>query len=167
MWKWLQDSADALRKLTLGFSSVILGMQILLVSYVVAGRYLFGQTPRWGEELALLCMVWFSLLSAVIAARDGKHIRIRVVFDRLPVGLQKVMRVVFVVFSQVFNLVLFVFGLRLAEVTSRSVLPGSGLSRSWLYIPLAVAGGLLFITMSLSIQAAYPVTNNKGEHTGD
>jgi TRAP-type C4-dicarboxylate transport system permease small subunit len=152
----LQRLADTLREAALRLSSVILACQIVIVGIVVAGRYLFDHTPSWGEELALLCMVWFSLLSAVVAARDGKHIRIRILFDLFPPSVRRVLTVFYVIFSLAFCAVLVVFGARLMALTATSQMPGSGLSRAWLYGALPVSGLLLFVTIPLSAHRLFP-----------
>ena len=43
---------------------VLLACQVLIVSGVAASRYILKHTPPWGENLALICMVWFCLLSS-------------------------------------------------------------------------------------------------------
>ena len=52
----------------------MLVVQLVVVSGVVIGRYVFSVTPAWGEEMALFAMVWFGLLSASIGVRDDTHL---------------------------------------------------------------------------------------------
>ncbi len=159
----LQKTADSMRTVATQLSSAILGLQTIILWIVVAGRYLFDKTPAWGEELALLCMVWFSLLSAVIAARDGKHIRIRLIFDLFPRSARRLLSVIYAIFSLVFCSVLVVFGIRLMALTSGSQMPGTGLSRAWLYGALPVSGILLFLTIPLSANRMFPSTGEDAE----
>lgn len=58
-----------------------LGMMLLLimtviVSWVVFSRFVLNKTPAWGEEGALLCMVWFGFLCMALGVRDNRHISI-------------------------------------------------------------------------------------------
>jgi len=54
---------------------VMLSIQIVSVMIVVIGRYCFNHTPAWGEELTLFCLVWLSLLGAIIPLYEHKHLR--------------------------------------------------------------------------------------------
>ena len=53
---------------------VMLLIQLVVVSGVVFGRYVYSYSPAWGEELALFAMVWFGLLSASTRVRDDAHL---------------------------------------------------------------------------------------------
>lgn len=44
-----------------------------IVVYVVAVRYLFGQTPFWAEELPRLLLVWVTFIGAIAAFARGTH----------------------------------------------------------------------------------------------
>lgn len=117
-----------------------MSMQVVIVVYVVAGRFLFNKTPRWGEELALLFMVWLSLLSAVLAVKNDLHIRVSIV-DRLfgERGV-KIRDTVYSLLCMAFSAALFVGGLRLTRMSARTILPGSGISLAWLNASICVAG---------------------------
>ncbi len=66
----------ALYRFVQALSALFLTGMVAVVCLVVFSRYVLNDTPRWGEEVALLAMVWFSLLSAVPAIWDNRHIRV-------------------------------------------------------------------------------------------
>ena len=63
-------------------SMSLLVLMTIVVAWVVFSRYVLGNRPAWGEEGALLCMVWFGFISMAIGVRDNLHISIDV-FDRI------------------------------------------------------------------------------------
>ena len=115
-------------------------MQVVIVVYVVAGRFILNKTPRWGEEIALVFMVWLSLLSASLAVKNDLHIRVTLA-DRL-FGERgcKIRDTVFALMCLAFSVFLFVGGYQLTRNFSRTILPGSGLSSAWLNLSICVAG---------------------------
>ncbi|MGD9124478.1 MAG: TRAP transporter small permease [Desulfarculaceae bacterium] len=57
--------------------SVIILLQVFF-------RYVVGASISWSEEAARYLMVWMGSLGAVVALRQGRHIGVRVLVDRLP-----------------------------------------------------------------------------------
>ena len=58
---------------------VLLACQVLIVSGVAASRYILKHTPPWGENLALICMVWFCLLSSAVAISEDLHLKVTLI----------------------------------------------------------------------------------------
>ncbi|KMY67653.1 hypothetical protein AAU61_07035 [Desulfocarbo indianensis] len=66
---------------------VALGLVMTLVILVqVFFRYAVYMPVPWTEELARYLMVWMGMLGAVAALRQGSHIGVRVLVERLPSG---------------------------------------------------------------------------------
>jgi TRAP-type C4-dicarboxylate transport system permease small subunit len=122
-------------------------VQVVIVCYVVAGRYIFKKTPAWGEELSLLCMVWFSLLSASLAVRDNTHIRMSIVDAIFPKKVLKFIDRIFYLLNVAFSLFMIIEGTKLTLLTVRSIMPGIGISISWLYVSVPIAGLSLMLTL--------------------
>jgi C4-dicarboxylate transporter, DctQ subunit len=53
------------------------------VSLELFSRVVIGYSFRWSEELSRYLLIWLTYLGAAGAARDGLHIRITFVLDRL------------------------------------------------------------------------------------
>lgn len=122
-------------------------VMVILTVYVVFGRYVLSKTPGWGEELPLLCMVWFSLLSAALAVNDDSHIRIQLFDTILPKKLVKGLKIVFHILNTLFAVFMAVEGIKLSMMTKMSVMPGMGISVAFLYMSVAVAGLALVLTL--------------------
>ena len=123
----------------------LLAIEVAIISYVVIHRYAFGGSPRGGEEFALLCMVWFSLLSAALAMRDNLHIRLSVLDRLYPATVRKALAFANNVLSLVFGVIFLVHGLALVEATAKAVLPASGWPRPVLLYSVPVTGALFVI----------------------
>lgn len=123
-----------------------LGLQVIVVVYVVFGRFILNNTPKWGEEIALLAMVWLSLLSAALAMEDDTHIRMSV-FDRFFSYRGLIVRdIIFFVLNVTFCIFLVIEGIKLSILTRVSIMPGSKLPVPILYVSVPIAGaGYVFI----------------------
>jgi TRAP-type C4-dicarboxylate transport system permease small subunit len=57
---------------------------LLAIAYQVLMRYVFGDTPSWSEELAVLLFCWTVLGGLALGVHEGYHVRLTVVLDALP-----------------------------------------------------------------------------------
>jgi TRAP-type C4-dicarboxylate transport system permease small subunit len=66
---------------------IILVMMAVMASLVftnVITRYIFNFSIMWAEEVSQYLMIWIAYLSAGLAMREGRHVAIEVLQDRLP-----------------------------------------------------------------------------------
>lgn len=124
---------------------LLLAIEVAIISYVVLYRHVLGGSPRGGEEFALLCMVWFSLLSAALAMRGNLHIRLSIVSRIYPQRMLRMLALTNHVLSLVFGIVLLTQGVAVVESTARATLPASGWSRSMLFYPVPMTGFLFIL----------------------
>lgn len=127
-------------------------VQIVVVSYVVFGRFILNDTPRWGEELSLICMVWFSLLSASMAESNRAHIGVKLnKFLLPPIGLHIIDIINYLI---KFGIAVFMIysGSVLALSTKGGVLPGLDISVFWLYLSIPIAGFFLLLVLIFRIK---------------
>lgn len=50
-------------------------------------RYILQDSLAWSDEVALLCFTWMVFLTAALAVRDNSHVRVEVLDNILPAGL--------------------------------------------------------------------------------
>lgn len=127
---------------------LFLFVQVVIVVYVVFGRFILNRTPRWGEEVALIAMVWLSMFSAVLAEIQDQHISIDLVDILLPPLVKRIRTVAFNILNACFSLFLVVEGVKLAHLTRQSIMPGSRLPMPALY--LSVPAASVFLTLVLA-----------------
>ena len=74
---------DIFSEIMMALCVIIFAVMVFSVSYGVLGRYLtFVKSPRWTQELAILCLVWLCFVSAGYAIKTDKHVRMSVI-DRI------------------------------------------------------------------------------------
>ena len=70
---------------SIGIAAVLM---LLAISYQVVLRYVFGDTPSWSEELAVLLFSWSVLGGLALGVHEGWHVRLTLLPDMLPPGLR-------------------------------------------------------------------------------
>ncbi len=64
---------------------VVLGLAMsILILCQVFFRYVLGSSISWSEEAARYLMIWMGSLGSVVALRQGRHIGVRALVERLP-----------------------------------------------------------------------------------
>ena len=134
---------------------VMLVIQLLVVSGVVFGRYVFSYSPAWGEELALFAMVWLGLLSASTRVRDDSHLSLTFMDNYLPPRAIKIRDVLVMLATALFGLFLLIQGANLVDMTRNNTLPGMGISSSLLYAAVPVAGLAIVIQLIARLRDLY------------
>lgn len=65
---------------------VAVAVMLVCIAIQVVMRYVFGITPIWSEELAILMFAWATLGGLALGVREGFHVRLTALLDRLPAG---------------------------------------------------------------------------------
>ena len=141
----LKKITQHLYKLVQALSVFFMIGMVVTVCYVVFMRYVMSSAPRWGEEVALMCMVWFSLLSATLAIWDNRHIRITVWELVLPPHVLRLLELaVHLILFGILVLMLH-FGLELLQVVAPGKMSGTGISYLYLYGAVPVASVFMLV----------------------
>ena len=149
---------------------VLLVLMVLVVCFTVVTRYFFSYTPAWGEESALLCMVWFGFMSMALGVRDDLHLSITIMDKFFPRFLKKPVALFKYVCTSGFGLFMATEGWKMARVGMLNKFPGLGISSGWLYSAVPIAGAAIivysvekFIDILLGGKQPEPVTADNGE----
>ena len=126
------------------FAGVGLILMTLIIAWQVFARYVLNASPAWGEQAALLLMIWYVMFAAAAGVREGFHIRITVFADSLPERPKRVINLVAHAIVGLFGLAMAWWGVELVRETWQHVIPTLGLSRGIAYIPIAASGVLIF-----------------------
>lgn len=65
-------------------SGTCLALAMILILYGVIMRYVFSTPLYWVDEMSTYLAVWGAILGWSVAERDHRHIRVTLLFDRLP-----------------------------------------------------------------------------------
>jgi len=131
---------DAVRGVIDAFCRVLLMAQVIVVSIVVIGRYVFNRTPGWGEEGALLFMVWFCLISASLAIKEERHLRMSVIEYFLNEKQLRFLDYFNHIIMLIFAACMFWEGIKLTQLTALNIMPGLEIKSSWLFASVPVSG---------------------------
>lgn len=126
------------------FAGVGLILMTLIIAWQVFARYVLNASPAWGEQSALLLMIWYVMFAAAAGVREGFHIRITVISENLPDKPKRVIHLISHTIVGLFGLAMVWWGIELVRETWQHVIPTLGISRGYAYVPIAVAGALIF-----------------------
>lgn len=124
---------DIIFKIVEAVAVIFMAGMVIVAVYSVAMRYVFHNAPRWGDEIALLCMVWFGFLSAAIALKEDRHIRINFWNMFLPPKAFKVLEIIVHVVGLIALCVFLKYSLQLVSLAGMTKMTGSRLPLSYLY----------------------------------
>ncbi|RGZ00647.1 TRAP transporter small permease [Clostridium sp. AM58-1XD] len=145
--KTIQKIYDIIFKLVEGVAVVFMWGMVCIVAYSVFMRYVLHNAPRWGDELALLCMVWFGFLSAAVALKEDRHIRINFWGMFLSKKMHKGLELIVHGIGLVALLVFFKYSVHLVGLAGMTKMTGSRLPLSYLYMAEPVGIGMLIVAM--------------------
>lgn len=140
---------DVFSEIMMSLCVIIFAVMVFSVSYGVLGRYLtFVKSPRWTQELAILCLVWLCFVSAGYAIRTDKHVRMSVIDRIVPESWVKYFHLGAYVFLVLVNLFLVIYGLKLVSLSSSAKMAATGWPLNITYYSVVI-GGLYGFFMAL------------------
>jgi len=118
---------------------------IACVSYQVFGRYVLNNTPTWAESLALLLVLYVTMLGCAVGVRDAGHIGMELLGPLLPVAWQRPMEILIHLITLLFGVLLAWNCVLMFQSVAGYKIPTLGLSESWRYVPMVIAGVLIVL----------------------
>lgn len=141
----IQKLFDAFFGLITFLCKAMIMLQVICVTIVVIGRYVFNVTPAWGEELTLFCLVWMSLMGAALALRDNSHLRITMFDSLMSPKVISALNLLGDIVVSLFAAAIFWYGISMTKQVSRSILYGMHISKGYLYAAVPAAGAMFLI----------------------
>lgn len=138
---------DITDKIVMIICKVLLIADICITGYAVCGRLLhdyipFLKDPSWTEEVVLTLMSYMAVLSAALAIRHEKHIRMDAFDTFLPEKLKLILDIAADVAVLILGLIMLVTGWKYASTIGArgTYVSMMWLSRFWMYFPIPLAG---------------------------
>lgn len=138
---------DAFFKATMFLCQIFMVIQVLVVSYVFFGRYIFSKTPGWGEPVALLCLVWMCILSSALSVRDDSHLRMSIIDNFLSKRSLLFLDYLTMAVTGVFGIFMIYAGVQLTLLASKNIMPGIYIATSWMTLVIPVTGFAYFLAI--------------------
>jgi len=127
----------------LGIAGIVL--LIACVTWQVFGRYVLNNTPTWAESLALLLVLYVTMLGTAVGVRDAGHIGLESLLVLAPEGVRLKMEYLIHALVALFGVLMAWNCAYLAHSVWSYRLPTLWISEGWKYVPAAVAGVLVLM----------------------
>jgi TRAP-type transport system small permease protein len=116
---------------------------ICAVSWQVFGRYVMNNTPTWAESLALLLVLYVTMLGTAVGVRDAGHIGLESLLVLAPEKVRLNMEYLIHALVLLFGAAMAYNCAYLAQSVWSYRLPTLWISEGWKYVPAAVSGVLI------------------------
>lgn len=111
-----------------------LAFNVILVFLQVIMRYVFHNSLYWSEELARFVFLWFSWLGTSFAVREGAHLKVTILADRLGGLPKRLLELASLLIWLAFSIFLTCQGAKLTHFVA-----SMGQTSPALYLPIATA----------------------------
>jgi TRAP-type C4-dicarboxylate transport system permease small subunit len=125
----------------------IVGLVLLLaaVTWQVFGRYVLNNTPTWAESLALLLVLYVTMLGTAVGVRDAGHIGLESLLVLAPEHVRTKMEYLIHALVLLFGAAMAWNCASLAMSVWSYRLPTLWISEGWKYVPATIAGFLIVL----------------------
>lgn len=161
-YRFILRIADIYNKIINFICVILLTAQTISILVMVFGRYIFNHVPRWSEQFALFCMIWFAMFSIALAVRDDSHVKMEVVDNLVSKEVLLGFKLFGMLCNIVFGVIMVVFGTKLSILTWPTKLSALRISTGIQYFS-SVAGGFFIITNALVFCVEMLVNHHDGK----
>jgi TRAP-type C4-dicarboxylate transport system permease small subunit len=125
--------------------SLVAAVAVMLaaIAIQVVMRYVFGRTPSWSEELAVLMFAWATMGGLALGVREGFHVRLDLLLNLLPGRGRTWAERAIDALTAAFGAYLAWSGLRFLDLTGGSVSAAIGYPIEILHALAPTAGALI------------------------
>ena len=137
---------------------VLILLVLLLICSVlwqVISRYVFSSPSSWTEELARFLLIWISLLGAAYAFRNGMHLALDILPQKLSGSAANMLRVATLALIIIFSAAVLVYGgASLVQLTweLKQYSAVLGLPMAWVYTVIPASGLLICLYALMAIR---------------
>jgi TRAP-type C4-dicarboxylate transport system permease small subunit len=113
---------------------------VIVVAWQVFGRYVLNASPTWAENLALVLVLYVTLIGAAVGVRDAGHIGMDSILVLVPDRIRNRMELLIHVLVGIFGAAMAYNGVILGVSVAPYKLPHINLSEGERYVPLVISG---------------------------
>ncbi|MGC3963114.1 MAG: TRAP transporter small permease [Rhodocyclaceae bacterium] len=132
-------------RVSLKIATVGLALIIICVLYQVFGRYILNDTPTWAEALALLLVLYVTMLGTAVGVRDAGHIGMESLLAICPQPYKTWLEMVIHALVAFFGCCMTYNGAFLAYDSMGYNIPTLTVPEGLYHIPVTIAGVLIFM----------------------
>ena len=123
----------------------------LIVVLAVIGRYVFGRSLTWTEEVPRYLLIWISFLGAAACVARREHVGFDVVFNALPETTRRWLGAAIGVLILGFGWIVFRYGIVFVQDFGPDMMETIPFTNYWYYIVMPISGALLLLFSVKSI----------------
>ncbi len=139
---WPLRLLGACDKLVTGLLIAAVGVMVTVVSAQVALRYGLNRSIDWADEIGRLAFVWAMFLAIPLGVREGSHIGIDLLVDKLPPLARDALRRVGAVLCASLMAAIAWAALGVAREQWDELMATADLSVGWFIVPVALGAAL-------------------------
>jgi len=155
---WLTGINAAVARLGMVVSVGGLFIIVGIVFFQVFGRYVLNSSPTWTESLALVLVLYVTLIGAAVGVRDAGHIGMESLLVLVPERLRNRIELLIHALVMLFGAAMIWNGGVLGASVASYKIPNLGLPEAIRYVPLVVSGVLI---ISFSIEHVIALVQGK------
>ncbi len=135
------------------------GLMIIIVLIGTFFRQVLQNPLLWTDELARYLMIWMALIASSIALKQREHVGIKIIIQRMPTRLRKVIVFVTKLFMAYFLYILTVEGVAAALRARSQISPALRITMFWPLLSVPLAG--FFTLLQLILQMIIDLTGEE------
>ena len=123
----------------------------IIVVLAVIGRYVFGRSLTWTEEVPRYLLIWISFLGAAAGVAQREHVGFDVLFNALPAAVRRWLGAAIGILILFFGWNMFRYGIVFVKDFGPDMMETIPYSNYWYYVAMPIAGALLVLFSVRSI----------------
>jgi len=143
--KTFKKILDKIFSFVLYIGMILLICMVLIVFINVVLRYGFSSGIRWGEEIPLVIVIWFTFIAMALGVKENLHINITVLPKRLPFGFEKFLGIFKYLLEIGIGGIMLIYGIGLTQNGFRSFLPATHIPNAINYIILPISAVFIIL----------------------
>jgi len=129
---------------TIGLMAVL----AIVVFVAVITRYFLNFPLAWSEEVSRYSFIWATFLGAVVCLREGAHLSVDLLVQRLSLARQRQVEITGRVLTTLLLGVVLYSGIQVTRVTHAQESPALGLPMSGVYAAVPVGAALMLLELA-------------------
>lgn len=117
-----------------------MAIMAVMVFVNAALRYTINSGVIISEEISRYLFVWIIFCGAIVAAADGIHIKVDFLYKKFPIHIRRAITFVTSLLMVYCCYALFYGSIIQVQLNKNNYSPASGISISWVYLPIVIAG---------------------------
>ena len=139
----LERAVDVISSALMLIAGISLVILIVIMGWLVYGRYVLNSTPTWVEQVSLLIVVIITFFGAAVGIRENTHLSVEFFRDILPERGRNALFLLSDLILAVFGGLMGYYGAQLSLFNVDTKIPLLNISEFWRSFPLALGGALI------------------------